>query len=1131
MNALLRPFWVCAIIIMSTAETLPQKKLIFDYYSDGGGGTFTEKTEPISSTNKFMMDDISIVTEILNSYFGYNAVTLENAEYFVEASSIIVIDTKDQSNNNNTATMQSLSYPDQCFLNNDNDYYYDNTMTKNIAADNNNNITLFDNNNMTITATSLRKEFCVMSSQNRGTCECIPGFFFYDDKEGCIACPQGKFKAVYGNDALCIACPDGSRSTRGQRRCWPCPPNTYSSACIPCPEYTEAPDEGSAVCRCIAGTALDFFGERCVPCRPGQYSKPSNNNKTNECVLCDGLTTTSVAGATVCDECVAGTSKTIRKNIIITNTTPTPNDKCEACPSGTFFSEKKECVACSSGSYTDAPMQTACASCHTASSSYYQPEVGQTSCLTCTFPAGSMGQKNGSGCVCPPGTELDYSGQACAPCQPGFFSREGEGCSMCPGYTTSAGWGASTCDGCAAGYSGVVCQPCAAGFYENEGICLACPPATFSSMQGATACDKCPLLVKDASTKCDDVCPNGMALDTIVDINACHCIAGTALDFSGEHCVPCRPGQYQPSAGPCLLCDGLTTNTAIGATVCDECVTGAVAKPNGKTNIMMMTTTGNITSSTTTTTPTPNDKCEACPSGTFFSEKKECVACSSGSYTDAPMQTACASCHTASSSYYQPEVGQTSCLTCTFPAGSMGQKNGSGCVCPPGTELDYSGQACAPCQPGFFSREGEGCSMCPGYTTSAGWGASTCDGCAAGYSGVVCQPCAAGFYENEGICLACPPATFSSMQGATACDKCLFYLVKAAGATQCRSSCPIGSFVNNDDGCIFCAAGKYQKNLTEECVECDSGTYAPSEGLTACLICPRYTTTSNGGNKMACACAPGTIIDYTERQCVPCPPGSMCGDEHDTLCAIGTYNPFEAATACLPCAAARFEGATICPSSNNTIIITCPDNFFFMQENNSCVACSTRCLEENYYISKECGDTEDIVCAPNVTCSQPNEFKTPNERCQRCRSTCPAGFFIATPCSPNADTVCMPCTTACPSPAFFVSSACNDGVNDLRCEECSVPGTFTDDLGTCRACDPGSIFMLNEGCLRCPTDTPLSNANRTACVQRCPAGNLHYLFFYLVIYYYYYYDKNDDDDGRVVCRIGCGMSDVSTGVH
>ena len=818
MNALLRPFWVCAIIIMSTAETLPQKKLIFDYYSDGGGGTFAEKTEPISSTNKFMMDDISIVTEILNSYFGYNAVTLENAEYFVEASSIIVIDTKDQSNNNNTATKQSLSYPDQCFLNNDNDYYYDNTMTKNIAVDNNNNITLFDNNNMTITATSLRKEFCVMSSQNRGTCECIPGFFFYDDKEGCIACPQGKFKAVYGNDALCIACPDGSRSTRGQRRCWPCPPNTYSSACIPCPEYTEAPDEGSAVCRCIAGTALDFFGERCVPCRPGQYSKPSNNNKTNECVLCDGLTTTSVAGATVCDECVAGTSKTIRKNIIITNTTPTPNDKCEACPSGTFFSEKKECVACSSGSYTDAPMQTACASCHTASSSYYQPEVGQTSCLTCTFPAGSMGQKNGSGCVCPPGTELDYSGQACAPCQPGFFSREGEGCSMCPGYTTSAGWGASTCDGCAAGYSGVVCQPCAAGFYENEGICLACPPATFSSMQGATAC-----------------------------------------------------------------------------------------------------------------------------------------------------------------------------------------------------------------------------------------------------------------------------------------DKCLFYLVKAAGATQCRSSCPIGSFVNNDDGCIFCAAGKYQKNLTEECVECDSGTYAPSEGLTACLICPRYTTTSNGGNKMACACAPGTIIDYTERQCVPCPPGSMCGDEHDTLCAIGTYNPFEAATACLPCAAARFEGATICPSSNNTIIITCPDNFFFMQENNSCVACSTRCLEENYYISKECGDTEDIVCAPNVTCSQPNEFKTPNERCQRCRSTCPAGFFIATPCSPNADTVCMPCTTACPSPAFFVSSACNDGVNDLRCEECSVPGTFTDDLGTCRACDPGSIFMLNEGCLRCPTDTPMSNANRTACVQRCPAGNLHFLFFYFFI--------------------------------
>jgi hypothetical protein len=233
-------------------------------------------------------------------------------------------------------------------------------------------------------------------------------------------------------------------------------------------------------------------------------------------------------------------------------------------------------------------------------------------------------------------------------------------------------------------------------------------------------------------------------------------------------------------------------------------------------------------------------------------------------------------------------------------------------------------------------------------------------------------------------------------------------------------------------------------------VECESGTYAPTNGGTACLNCPKYTT-SGRGESMACFCAPGTIVDYTERKCVPCPAGAACG-QTITACAIGTYSPFEAATACLSCATARFEGATICPNN------TCPEDF---------IQNATRCAD-------------GIVCA----CSQPNDFSDN----VRCRSACAAGFFIAAPCTADADTICAPCTTACPSRAYWVSSACNDGINDLVCQECPIQGTFTDDMGACRACDPGSVFEFNGGCLRCPMDTPLSNANHSECVRRCPAG-------------------------------------------
>ena len=107
----------------------------------------------------------------------------------------------------------------------------------------------------------------------------------------------------------------------GQARCWPCPPNTAGEGCAVCGDFSEAPEEGSAACRCVAGAAPDYSNERCVPCRAGQYQPLPGQPR---CLACDGYGTSIAAGATACDgKCVAGS-------------TPT-QDGCAPCDAGTAW--------------------------------------------------------------------------------------------------------------------------------------------------------------------------------------------------------------------------------------------------------------------------------------------------------------------------------------------------------------------------------------------------------------------------------------------------------------------------------------------------------------------------------------------------------------------------------------------------------------------------------------------------------------------------------------------------------------------------------------------------------------------------------------------------------------------------
>lgn len=633
-----------------------------------------------------------------------------------------------------------------------------------------------------------------------------------------------------------------------------------------------------------------------------------------------------------------------------------------------------------------------------------------------------------------------------------FCVVSGAACDCIPGYY----YYDEECVACAAGKfkadygAATECVPCAAGWFTagGQGACWPCPPNTASPAAGAAECAPC--------AEHSEAPEYGSA--------ACLCVAGTAADYAGVSCVPCRPGQYQPqTGGQCLVCEGYTTSIVAGATACDVC--GAGAHGAG---------------------------CEPCPAGSFLAD--ECTACPAGQYAELPGATACVRCG------YQPHTGASACMECVHPEGAVPDAAGGACVCPPGTELDYSGAACAPCHPGFYQPlSAAACAPCPGYSTNSAWGASACDLCieGAGRLAAECAPCPPGFFVLAGEeCAPCPAGAYAPYGGATVCLRCSLSAVVAA--TECAPC--VDGWVLEDGDCAPCAPGTFSAGGVA-CAACADDTYAAVAGLSACQLCPEYTAAGRGA--IACYCAAGTVSDYLNRRCVPCPPGSAAwrGGGVCDACPTGTYSPLPAATACLACPngteAPFFDGATACIDCTLELC-RCPAGEF--NSSGRCAPCSTRCPLDAHYIQTRCTPQADIECAPCSAHCGPGDFFMSeacsidaDAVCSRCRSTCPPAFYVAGPCTPSDDAPCAPCAAGCRNDSF-VKTPCG-GASDLVCEPCPQAGTFTDDGGACRSCDAGTVFVDNGGCVACPHGA-YSNAQRTACVPHCPAGAL--TFFLLI---------------------------------
>jgi MYXO-CTERM domain-containing protein len=195
-------------------------------------------------------------------------------------------------------------------------------------------------------------------------------------------------------------------------------------------------------------------------------------------------------------------------------------------------------------------------------------------------------------------------------------------------------------------------------------------------------------------------------------------------------------------------------------------------------------------------------------------------------------------------------------------------------------------------------------------------------------------------------------------------------------------------------------------------------------------------------------------------------------------CPAGRYKSGSQCLACTTCGAGEYQ-TTACSANADTV----------------CTAC-TACGANQYEVSA-CSPTANRVCAacsPScATCTGPaatqcascagNEFLS-GTSCTACTS-CGAGKYPATACTPTQDTVCASCHASC-----LVCS----GPNADQCGTCP-PGAFnaSGKCSACAVCAAGSFAQTACGgtsdtkCTPCEAGTFAAAAAATSCTP-CAAG-------------------------------------------
>ena len=513
------------------------------------------------------------------------------------------------------------------------------------------------------------------------------------------------------------------------------------------------------------------------------------------------------------------------------------------------------------------------------------------------------------------------------------------------------------------------CSVCPIGKYKSatsNNECVSCPADTYQDTLGATSitqCKPCPAnsyAPAGSGRTADCLCGLGYTGD-----EAClSCTAGKYKATNGtEACTSCAAGTASPteaaaSAAACVTC-AIHTHAAAGASACTACPADSSTIGTGSESLSFCSCNAGYApapNTTAVTTNTTGRACNACPPGTYNSERGRpaCTNCAAGKYGTDPAATAASMCLDCPENTFS-FTASTLLTDCSCNAGYSGSTNGEACVaCIAGTYKTGVGVGtCTNCSVNEYSttiaQVTSTCTSCTPFSQSPVGSDEAVDcRCNAGYTGAngqVCLGCVQGTYKtvvgpsactlcgnntfssavaaiSSGVCAACQ-SNSTSLMGSTRQSDCHClkgYLTKNLGApnTTCEV-CSAGSFNAQLDAttCSSCGGGYQSSNpgavSEEECIACAENTFSAA-GAAQCDICPMYTF-APGLSKMLsdCKCLAGYYSAVTGEDGLPC-----------SACQAGKHKAQTGAVACTNCAANRHSSTTA--ATSNATCIPCTGN-------------------------------------------------------------------------------------------------------------------------------------------------------------------------------------------------------------
>jgi hypothetical protein len=669
-------------------------------------------------------------------------------------------------------------------------------------------------------------------------CSCLAGYSADSDGVECVSCEIGKYKPGAGQ-GVCTQCPQHSESPAGSDMIDDCVCRAgytlASDICTECSAGKYKDTKGSSSCAlCRLGSYSTYAAEKCTWCQAGYYSNTDNTG----CIPCSpgsyGLPWNDERTVgqydVMCQQCNQGTYS------------GSGADACTPCPDNSYSVRGRGHCTCVRG-YDGLPGGGGpCTACDTGK---FKPHFDDGPCLPC--PSGSTSMSNSdeqTDCECMAGHTATENGVACSQCNAGEFKITGGigNCSICPTGTDSApGSNDVTNCTCLIGFTGTV--------IGQE--CTLCDTDSYKDVPGVGNCSNCPY-GKTSQAGSDE-------------LTDCMCAPGYFF-ANGEICTMCDAGTYKnvTGAGECLACP-LNTNSMPGSTHLTDCVclAGYRAISDG------LECTG-CTVGTFKPDPGLGD-CTKCPYGTSSMEEAnvhqndcKCLAGYNASY-DGETCTACFA------GTYKNTTGTGPCLKCPEGTGtaSTGSKLLNNCTCLVGHNGTFAGAACTACEAGKYKKDvgfGE-CVSCKVGTYNSIAGAEECLQCPMGTSSFMgsdeladCK-CVAGHNATlDGLpCSACEAGKFKGNEGTGVCESC-----RAGATTPTRGSyeaaeceCAAGYTTGSDEAtCVPCQAGEYKSEIgSEPCSLCDSITssgekHSPDRGAAICVNCPQFQE-SNG---ITCYC-------------------------------------------------------------------------------------------------------------------------------------------------------------------------------------------------------------------------------------------------------------------------------------